>query len=213
VHHDLQAPDLAVFFLGFGAQLGLFFSWFGFFAWGFAARPAATLRDIHEGWPLSVDAARVASFGSAIQLDSRPSVAVAHAKTGGFNGSIIHLNSSASTADESTTLVHYLRLLEGDVMAEKKAEVYLQHEHPKPHPNDQPADVFQTMQESEAWVVRGLLVDAGLEAEVLSREAPADVLPGVGGFVVRVPQEDAEEARGLIATREVPGGDDSETAA
>ena len=98
-------------------------------------------------------------------------------------------------------------------MANEKAEVYMQHEHPQPHPTDEPADVFQTMQESEAWIVRGLLVDSGLEAEVLSREASADVLPGVGGFLVRVPQEDAEEARRLIAEQHVPGDDSDETAA
>jgi len=97
-------------------------------------------------------------------------------------------------------------------MAEKEPQIYVQHEHPQPHPNDHPADVFETMQESEAWVVRGLLVDAGLQAEVLSREAPADVLPGVGGFRVLVPQEDAEEARSLIAAQHVPG-DSDETAA
>jgi hypothetical protein len=99
-------------------------------------------------------------------------------------------------------------------MAEKEPQVHLQHEHPQPHPNDKPADVFDTMQESEAWVVRGLLVDAGLEAEVLSREGTADVLPGVGGFVVRVPQEEAEEARNLIASQLAPSGSDTdETAA
>lgn len=99
-------------------------------------------------------------------------------------------------------------------MAKEEAEVYLRREHPQPHPNDQPADVFETMQESEAWIVRGLLVDSGLEAEVFTREAPADVLPGVGGFVVRVPQEDGEEARRLIAEQHARTGDDSdETAA
>jgi hypothetical protein len=99
-------------------------------------------------------------------------------------------------------------------MAKEEAEIYRQHGHPQPHPNDRPADVFQTMQESEAWIVRGLLVDSGVEAEVLSREAPADVLPGVGGFVVRVPQEDGEEARRIIAEQHAPTGDDSdETAA
>ncbi len=98
-------------------------------------------------------------------------------------------------------------------MAEKP-EIGVQHEHPEPHPTDQPADVLETMQESEAWIARGLLVDSGLEAEVLSREAPADVLPGVGGFVVRVPQEQAEEARRIIAEQNLPTGSDSdETAA
>lgn len=84
-------------------------------------------------------------------------------------------------------------------MAENEREEDLVRERPEPHPNDQPADVFDTRQESEAWVVRGLLANAGIEAEVITREASPDVLPGVGGFVVRVPQENAEEARRVIA--------------
>jgi hypothetical protein len=85
-------------------------------------------------------------------------------------------------------------------MAEDERGDSTQHHHSEPHPNDQPANVFETMQESEAWVVRGLLEEtAGIEAWVIAPEAAADVLPGVGGFIVRVPQEDAEEARRIIA--------------
>ena len=58
--------------------------------------------------------------------------------------------------------------------------------------------VFDTDQESEAMVVRGLLESAGLEAIITGYDAPQDVLPGVGGVVVRVNPEDANEARQII---------------
>jgi Putative prokaryotic signal transducing protein len=95
-------------------------------------------------------------------------------------------------------------------MAEKEPEVGWQREHPEPHPDDQPAQIFETMQEHEAWVVRGLLESADIEAVVIAPEAAPDVLPGVGGYVVRVPEEDAEEARRIIAEhRERTGGDET----
>jgi Putative prokaryotic signal transducing protein len=59
-------------------------------------------------------------------------------------------------------------------------------------------DVFDTQQESEAQVVHGLLTSAGIESVVASLEAPQSVLPGVGGVVVRVNAEQADEARKLI---------------
>jgi len=58
--------------------------------------------------------------------------------------------------------------------------------------------VFDTEQESEALVVRGLLESAGIEALIVSLDAPRDVLPGVGGMVVQVAPEDAEKAMQLI---------------
>jgi Putative prokaryotic signal transducing protein len=60
-------------------------------------------------------------------------------------------------------------------------------------------DVFDTMEESEAMVVKGLLESSGIPALISALDAPQDVLPGVGGVVVRVPHEQAEEARQLIA--------------
>jgi Putative prokaryotic signal transducing protein len=54
--------------------------------------------------------------------------------------------------------------------------------------------VFDTDEESEAMVVRGLLESAGIEAMTQNREAPQDILPGVGGVVVLVRPEQAEEA-------------------
>jgi hypothetical protein len=58
--------------------------------------------------------------------------------------------------------------------------------------------VFDTDQESEAMVVRSLLESAGIEAIISGRDAPQDVLPGVGGVVVRVSPEEAAEARQMI---------------
>jgi len=59
--------------------------------------------------------------------------------------------------------------------------------------------VFDTEEESEAMVVRGLLESAGIDAIIQNREAPQDILPGVGGVVVLVRQEQAEDARETIA--------------
>ncbi len=57
--------------------------------------------------------------------------------------------------------------------------------------------VFDTEQESEAMVVQGLLESAGIESIISSLDIPQDVIP-VGGVVVRVNPEQAEEARKLI---------------
>jgi hypothetical protein len=54
--------------------------------------------------------------------------------------------------------------------------------------------VFDTDEESEAMVVRGLLESAGIDAMIQNREAPQDILPGVGGVVIMVRPDQAEEA-------------------
>ena len=54
--------------------------------------------------------------------------------------------------------------------------------------------VFDTEKESEAMVVRGLLESAGIDAIIQNREAPQDILPGVGGVVVLVREDQAEDA-------------------
>jgi len=54
--------------------------------------------------------------------------------------------------------------------------------------------VFDTEEESEAMVVRGLLESAGIDAIIQNREAPQDILPGVGGVVVLVRADQAEDA-------------------
>jgi hypothetical protein len=60
--------------------------------------------------------------------------------------------------------------------------------------HDELVKVFDTDEESEAMVVRGLLESAGIEAITQNREAPQDILPGVGGVVVMVRPDQAEEA-------------------
>jgi hypothetical protein len=65
-------------------------------------------------------------------------------------------------------------------------------------PNEQLVKVFDTEQESEAMVVRGLLQANGIESVIENLDAPQDVLPGVGGVIVLVRAEQAEEAARLI---------------
>ncbi len=64
--------------------------------------------------------------------------------------------------------------------------------------NDEMVVVFDTEQESEAMVVQGLLESAGIENFITNLDAPQDVLPGVGGVVIQVSPEQAEEARKVI---------------
>ncbi len=58
--------------------------------------------------------------------------------------------------------------------------------------------VFDTADEAEALIVQGLLESNGIEALLTNLDAPQDVLPGVGGIVLRVRPSDAEEARNII---------------
>jgi|SRR5579863_4147538 hypothetical protein len=68
----------------------------------------------------------------------------------------------------------------------------------RPNPNEKLVRVFDTEQESEALVVRGLLESAGIDCDVTSLDAPQDILPGVGGTIILVREEDAEKARKMI---------------
>jgi len=74
-------------------------------------------------------------------------------------------------------------------------------------------EVFDTQQESEAMVVQGLLSSAGIESMITNLDAPQDVLPGVGGVLVRVNPEDADEARRIIEDyKNNPAPEDEDTA-
>ncbi len=74
--------------------------------------------------------------------------------------------------------------------------------------DDELVQVFDTQQESEAMIVHGLLTSAGIESIISNLDAPQDVLPGVGGVVIKVNPEQAEEARRLIAdNRNNPAND------
>ena len=75
----------------------------------------------------------------------------------------------------------------------------------QPQTNQDLVQVFDSEQESEAMVVQSLLESAGIDAMLSGLDAPQDVLPGVGGVVVRVPADRAEEARQIIAESRAGG--------
>ncbi|MBZ5567158.1 MAG: DUF2007 domain-containing protein [Acidobacteriia bacterium] len=68
----------------------------------------------------------------------------------------------------------------------------------KPMPNAELVEVFGSKEESEVMVVSGLLETAGIDCMVTALDAPQDVLPGVGGVVVKVAADQADEARRII---------------
>jgi len=80
----------------------------------------------------------------------------------------------------------------------------------RPNPNERLVRVFDTEQESEAMVVRGLLESAGIDCDVTSLDAPQDILPGVGGTIILVREEDADEARRVIAEYRQAGDETAE---
>ena len=67
-----------------------------------------------------------------------------------------------------------------------------------PNPNEKLVRVFDAEQESEAMVVQGLLESAGIDCDVTALDAVQGVLPGVGGTIILVREEDADEARQVI---------------
>ena len=68
----------------------------------------------------------------------------------------------------------------------------------RPNPDEKLVRVLDTEQESEAMVVRGLLESAGIDSDLTSLDAQQDILPGVGGTVILVREQDAAKARRLI---------------
>jgi hypothetical protein len=81
----------------------------------------------------------------------------------------------------------------------------------RPNPNEKLVRVFDSEQESEAMIVHGLLESAGIDSDLTSLDAQQDILPGVGGTVILVREEDAAEARKMIEEyRQTP--DELETA-
>ena len=72
-------------------------------------------------------------------------------------------------------------------------------EKPRPDPNEKLVKVFDSEQESEAMVVKGLLDSAGIESDLASARLLQDAFPGMGGMIILVREEDAEKARRLIA--------------
>lgn len=69
----------------------------------------------------------------------------------------------------------------------------------RPNPNEKLVKVFDSEQEPEAMVVKGLLDAAGIENDLASASLLQDAFPGMGGMIILVREEDAEKARRLIA--------------
>ena len=70
---------------------------------------------------------------------------------------------------------------------------------PRPDPNEKLVKVFDSEQESEAMVVKGLLESSGIDSDLTSLAVVQESFPGMGGSIILVREEDADEARRLIA--------------
>lgn len=70
---------------------------------------------------------------------------------------------------------------------------------PRPNPNEKLVRVFDTEQDSEAMVVKGLLDSADIESDLTAASFMQDTFPGLGGVIILVREEDAARARALIA--------------
>jgi hypothetical protein len=68
----------------------------------------------------------------------------------------------------------------------------------RPDPNEKLVRVFDAERESEALVVSGLLEANGIDNDVTSTDAAQNMYPGVGGNVVLVREDQADEARRII---------------
>jgi hypothetical protein len=97
----------------------------------------------------------------------------------------------------------------GEVMADSsKATAELQR---RPDPHENLVKIFDTEQESEAMVVKGLLESSGIDSDMTALSAPQDTFPGVGGTIILVREEDAARANQLIAEfQQSPGSGDDE---
>jgi hypothetical protein len=93
-----------------------------------------------------------------------------------------------------------------DPMAEPNTTVETRR---RPDPNEKLVKVFDSEQESEAMVVKGLLDSAGIENDLASASLLQDAFPGMGGMIILVREEDAEKARSLMAEyKRQPGASD-----
>ena len=86
----------------------------------------------------------------------------------------------------------------------------------QPDPNEKLVKVFDSEQEPEAMVVKGLLDSASIENDLKSASLLQDAFPGLGGMIILVREEDAEKALSLIEEYRQSGAaaeevDDDET--
>lgn len=83
---------------------------------------------------------------------------------------------------------------------------------PRPNPNEKLVKVFDSEQESEALVVKGLLDSAGVDSDLASASLLQEAFPGLGGMIILVREEDAAAARKLIEDYRQSGSENDETA-
>ncbi|MGA8273253.1 MAG: DUF2007 domain-containing protein [Candidatus Sulfotelmatobacter sp.] len=76
----------------------------------------------------------------------------------------------------------------------------------RPDPNEKLVKVFDSEEESEALVVKGLLDSEGIDNDLKSGAFLQDAFPGLGGMIILVREEDAVKARSLIAESRAAGG-------
>ena len=82
---------------------------------------------------------------------------------------------------------------------------------PQPNPNEKLVKVFDSEDESEALVVKGLLDSAEIDSDLQSASLLQDAFPGLGGMLILVREGDVKKAQQLISDhRRSP--DDDETA-
>jgi Putative prokaryotic signal transducing protein len=82
---------------------------------------------------------------------------------------------------------------------------------PRPDPNEELVKVFDSEQESEALVVKGLLDSAGIDNDLKSASMVQDAFPGLGGMIILVREEDADAAQRLISDNRRSPAEDDET--
>jgi len=80
----------------------------------------------------------------------------------------------------------------------------------QPDPHEKLVKIFDSEEESEAIIVKGLLDSAGIDSDLKSASLVQDTFPGLGGMIILVRGEDAEAARQVIAEqRPLPAEDDT----
>jgi len=68
----------------------------------------------------------------------------------------------------------------------------------RPDPNEQLVKVFESGQETEALVVKGLLESLSIESDLAPISLTQHAFPNMGGTMILVREKDAERARRLI---------------
>jgi hypothetical protein len=68
----------------------------------------------------------------------------------------------------------------------------------RPNPNQKLVKVFDSEDDSEAIVVKGLLDSGGIDCDLTAASMVQDTFPGLGGTIILVREEDADAARKLI---------------